>query len=78
MPHQFLNYLHVLSVGDENRRECVPKGMPANFLGDPGSQCRRANNLLQLGIWPERMPPVVTGAREDPVVGLPMLGGLLP
>ncbi len=35
MPHQFLNELHVLPVGDENRRECVSKGMPPNFLWIP-------------------------------------------
>src|ERR1700730_15314646 len=71
MTHQFLNDLHVLSVGDEHRRECVSKGMPPNFYGDPGSQCRWANDLLQQGIWPVRILSLSMGARKYPVVGLP-------
>src|SRR6267154_2017273 len=66
------------SVGDEKRREGMSKGMPPNFLVDPGPQCRRANDLLQQGIWPKRMLPPITGTREYPVVGLPITGGLLP
>jgi hypothetical protein len=78
MPHQFLNDLYVLSVGDEKRRKCVSKSMPPNLLVDPGPRCRRANDLLQQGVWPVRMFPLITRAREYPVVGLPIPASLLP
>src|SRR6266550_1390801 len=52
--------------------------MPPNFLVDARAQCRRANDLLQQGIWPERILPLMAGARKYPVVGLPIPGCLLP
>jgi hypothetical protein len=78
MTHQLLNDFHVFSIADEKRRECVSKGMPSYSFLDAGSQCRRANNLLQQSIWPERVLSLRTGARKYPVVGLPIPGGLFP
>src|SRR5437879_3492055 len=52
--------------------------MPPNFLVDVGAQCRRANDLLQHGIWPKWIPPLMAGARKYPVVGLTIPASLLP
>src|ERR1700741_453153 len=60
-------------VENEWRKVCHPI-----FLNNPRAQCRRANDLLQHGIWPKRTLPLMPGAREYPVAGLPIPAGLLP
>src|SRR6266403_6323349 len=52
--------------------------MPPKFLVDAGAQCRRANDLLQHGIWPKRILPLMAGARKYPVAGLTIPASLLP
>jgi hypothetical protein len=76
--HQFLNDLDIFPIGNEQRREGVAKGMPSNSLVDSCPQGRGANDLLQYGIWPERVFPLIMRARENPVISLPIRTCLFP
>ncbi len=35
MPHEFLNHLHVLAIGNKQRSVCMPEGMPSDFFEIP-------------------------------------------
>lgn len=51
MTHQFLDHFDVFVVCDEQCGKCVPKGMPADALLNPGPHRRRSNYLGNDEIW---------------------------
>src|SRR6476661_7038745 len=56
MPQEFLDDLRVYAQRLDQRRERVPKGVPADFLGNTGRSCCRLDVIPHHGGEPEGLP----------------------